>query len=274
MIDMNNKNNFNVLLLNDLCAYGKASLTINIPILSYLGIKVSPLVSTILSNHTAFDSFYAFDLTEPLEKIVEELKIRNPKFDAFYLGWISSEKQSLIVKDIIKHFDVNIILIDPILGDNGKLYPSMSDKHVNSMKEMIKYADIVTPNITELAILLDKDPSIEYREEEVRNMAEELSKMGPKAVIVTSVIKDKDIGCLYYQNDNTASIYYPKIDISIPGTGDAFSSSLLGYILKGDSIENALKKSAEFIYNSVKESTEDNDDIVYGISIENRLHLL
>ena len=90
---MNNKNNFNVLLLNDLCSYGKASLTVNIPVLSYFGIKVSPLISVILSNHTAFESFCAFDLTNELERIVEELKKRNPKFDAFYVGWISSGKR-------------------------------------------------------------------------------------------------------------------------------------------------------------------------------------
>ena len=79
---MYNKN-LNVLLLNDLCSYGKASLTVNIPVLSHFGIKVSPLVSVILSNHTAFDSFCAFDLTNELEKIVDELKRKNPKFDAF-----------------------------------------------------------------------------------------------------------------------------------------------------------------------------------------------
>ena len=181
--------------------------------------------------------------TEQLEKIVEELKKRKTNFDAFYIGWIASGKQPSIVIDIIKHFNINTILINPILGDNGKLYPSMSDKHVNSMKEIIKYADIATPNITELAILLDKDPAVQYKEDEVKYMAEELSKMGPKTVIVTSVSKDENIGCLCYKDNNIITSYYPKINISIPGTGDAFGSSLLGYILTGENIENALNKS-------------------------------
>lgn len=267
-------NNFNVLLLNDLCSYGKASLTVNIPVLSHFGIKVSPLVSVILSNHTAFESFCAFDLTEQLEKIVEELKIRKPNFDAFYVGWIASGKQPSIVVDIIKHFNIGTILIDPILGDNGKLYPSMSDKHVNAMKELIKYANIATPNITELAILLGKAPSLKYNEEEVKDMARELSEMGPKTVIVTSVSKEENIGCLCYKDNNIITSYYPKINISIPGTGDAFGSSLLGYILKGDSIETALKKSTKFIYDCVEASIKDNDDRVYGIAIEKRLNLL
>ncbi len=271
---MNSKTDFNVLLLNDLCSYGKASLTVNIPILSYLGIKVSPLVSVILSNHTAFESFCAFDLTDELEKIIEELKLRNPHFDAFYAGWIALGKQPNIVKDIIKHFNIDIVLIDPILGDNGKLYPSMSDSNVNSMRDIIKYADIITPNITELAVLLDKDPSIQYNEDEVKDMAEKISKMGPDTVIVTSVSRENNVGCLCWQNKNIITVYNPKINISIPGTGDAFSSSLLGYILKGCSTQNALEKAAKFVYNCIEASVKDNDDRVYGISIEKRLNML
>lgn len=270
---MYNKN-LNVLLLNDLCSYGKASLTVNIPVLSHFGIKVSPLVSVILSNHTAFDSFCAFNLTNELEKIVDELKRKNPKFDAFYVGWISSGKQPSIVIDIIKHFNINTILVDPILGDNGKLYPSMSNEHVNSMKDIIKYANIVTPNITELAVLLDKDPSKSYTEKEVEEMAKQLSTLGPKTVIVTSVSKEDKVGCLCYDNNEFITSYYPKIDISIPGTGDAFGSSLLGYILYGHSIKDALEKATKFIYKSVELSVKENDDRVYGISIEKRLHLL
>lgn len=268
------KKDFNVLLLNDLCSYGKASLTVNIPVLSYFGIKVSPLISVLLSNHTAFESFCAFDLTEQLEKIIEQLKLRNPKFDAFYVGWISSGKQPDIVIDIIKHFNIDTILIDPILGDNGKLYPSMSKEHVISMKNIIKHADIITPNITELAVLLDKDPSNKYSEDEVKQMAQDISKMGPKTVIVTSVSKDEYVGCLCYDNNNFITSYYPKINIMIPGTGDAFGSSLLGYILKGYSIKESLEKATKFIYKAVELSVKDNDDRLYGISIEKRLHLL
>lgn len=268
------KKELNVLLLNDLCSYGKASLTVNIPILSYFGIKVSPLISVLLSNHTAFESFCAFNLTEQLEKIVEELKIRNPKFDAFYVGWIALGKQPDIVIDIINHFKIETILVDPILGDNGKLYPSMSNEHVTSMKNIIKYADIVTPNITELAVLLDKDPSKKYNEDEIIEMSRELSNMGPKNVVVTSVAKDDKIGCLCYENAKIITSYYPKIDMSIPGTGDAFGSSLLGYILKGNSIEESVQKATKFVYNAVEMSVKDNDDRLYGISIEKRLNLL
>lgn len=267
----------NVLIINDLCSYGKASLTVNIPVLSAFKIKVSPLISVLLSNHTAFNSFCAFDLTKELEAIIKELKLRKPKFDAFYIGWLSAGKQPEIVIDIIKDFNFQIVLLDPILGDNGKLYPSMSNEHVKSMKSLLKYSTIATPNITELAVLLDKDPSKKYNEKEIEEMAKTLSEMGPKTVIVTSVEKENKLGCLCYNENKIITKYYDKINISMPGTGDAFGASLLGYILKGETIENALNKATKFIYSSVKASFEEiksDEERIYGIAIEKRLNLL
>ena len=269
-----NKKDLSVLIINDLCSYGKASLTVNIPVLSAFGIKVSPLISVLLSNHTAFETFCAFNLTEELEAIVKELKLRKPKFDAFYIGWLSSGKQPEIVIDIIKHFNFKTVLLDPILGDYGKLYPSMSDEHVKSMKILLKYSTIATPNITELAVLLDKDPSKKYNEKEIEKMAKKLSKIGPKTVIVTSVEKENKLGCLCFDENKIITKYYNKIDISMPGTGDAFGSSLLGYILNGNSIEKALNKATKFVYSSVKASVEEKDDRLFGIAIEKRLNLL
>lgn len=266
-----------VLIINDLCSYGKASLTVNIPVLSAFGIKVSPLISVLLSNHSAFDSFCSFDLTKELEAIIKELKLRKPKFDAFYIGWLSAGKQPEIVVDIIKYFNFKTVLLDPILGDYGKLYSSMTNEHVKSMKKLLKYATIVTPNITELAVLLDKDPSKKYSEEEIKDMAKTLFDIGPEIVIVTSVEKENKLGCLYYTKNKIITKYYNKIDMSFPGTGDAFGSSLLGYILKGETIESALNKATKFVYSLVKESfkeVKEDKDRIYGISIEKRLNLL
>lgn len=160
----------------------------------------------------------------------------------------------------------------------------MSEEHVKSMRNLLNYATIITPNITELAILLNKDPSKKYGEKEIEEMAKTLSNMGPKTVIVTSVekeskenkekVKKNKLGCLCYTKNKVITKYYNKIDINMAGTGDAFGSSLLGYLLKGETIENALNKATKFIYYSVKASVEENDDRIYGISIEKRLNLL
>ena len=264
----------NILIINDLCTYGKAALTVNIPILSYLGIEVSPLVSVILSNHTAFESFYAYSLTEQLENIIKELKKRNPKFDAFYIGWISSEKQPEIIIDLVEHFKFKNIMIDPILGDNGELYSSITNNHINAMRKIIKYSNIATPNITELAILTDNDPTKKYSENEIVNMCKDLEKIGAQTIVVTSVEKEEKVGCLLYSKDRVYTIYNKKINISIPGTGDAFASTLIGFLLKGKSINEALNIATNFVFTMIDEAIKDNDNIIHGIVPERRLKLL
>lgn len=267
--------NLDVLILNDLCCYGKASLTVNIPVLSHFGIKVSPIPTMLLSNHTQFESFCSFDLTEKLILIFEELKKRNPKFNAIYIGWLSSEKQADIAIDIIKTFNTNLVILDPILGDNGKLYGPISETHINAMRKLIKHANIITPNITEAAALLGYELNINPDENTAKDWALKLSDMGPKSIVITSIEKDNKIGSMYYQKDEISEIFYHnKIQLSIPGTGDAFGSALLGYILNGYSIKEAVKKATTFVYMAVENAVKDKDNTMYGIAIEKRLNLL
>ena len=152
----------------------------------------------------------------------------------------------------------------------------MTEKHIKSLRRILKYAAIVTPNITELCLLLDKDPSKKYTEDNIIEMAKELSNTASENIIVTSVEKDDKFGSLAYnkQNNNITTSYFDKINIAMPGTGDAFASALLGYVLNGDSIEDALKKATKFIYTAIELSVKENDNRIYGISIEKRLHLL
>lgn len=267
--------NLNVIALNDICSYGKVSLTINIPVLSAFSIKVSPLPTVLLSNHTQFESFCAFDLTKEIFAIYEELKKRNPKFDAFYVGWLGDEKQVALAVDIIDFFKIPITVIDPILGDNGKLYTPITQHHVDNMRRLIKYANVITPNITEAAALLneslDKKPDIAT----LKEWSKRLTELGPKSIVITSVeAENNTVGSLCYSEGVFSEYYCPKVDIHIPGTGDAFGSALLGYMLTGKSLLEAAKKSTEFVYKSVEAAAKEGDDRIYGIAIEKRLHLL
>lgn len=266
--------NINVLALNDICSYGKVSLTVNIPILSSFSIKVSPLPTVLLSNHTQFESFCAFDLTDQLVAIVEELKNRTKKFDAFYVGWISGERQVELAFKIKNDFEIPLTVIDPILGDNGKLYAPITDKHVLDMKRLITCADIITPNITEAAALLGYNMTEKVDLETLKKWALELTKLGPKSVVITSVEKGDKIGSLCYSNNKISEYYYDKVPLHIPGTGDAFGSALLGYILTGLSLEDATNRATKFVYEAVLKAKEEGDDATYGIAIEKRLSLL
>ena len=144
--------------VHDLSCYGRVSLTAAIPILSHMGFKVCPLPTAILSSHTQFPHFSFLDLTDEMRKIINEWKGLNLKFDAIYTGYLGSPEQIHIVSDFIDGFKQkdSLIVIDPVLGDNGRLYAGYNEKMIPLMRELIKHADVITPNLTELFYLMDK----------------------------------------------------------------------------------------------------------------------
>ena len=147
--------------IHDLSGYGRASLTVAIPILSYMGYQVCPLPTAILSAHSEYKDFRSFDLTDQMQGIIDHWKELDLHFDALYSGYLASEKQMNIVSGFFDDFsrDDNFILVDPVLGDHGKLYPGMDTGMITGMRELCKKANVITPNLTEAAFLLDTAPS-------------------------------------------------------------------------------------------------------------------
>ena len=143
--------------IHDLSGYGRASLTVAIPILSYMGYQVCPLPTAILSAHSEYKDFRSFDLTDQMQGIIDHWKELDLHFDALYSGYLASEKQMNIVSGFFDDFsqDDNFILVDPVLGDHGKLYPGMDTGMITGMRELCKKANVITPNLTEAAFLLD-----------------------------------------------------------------------------------------------------------------------
>ena len=146
--------------IHDLSGYGRASLTVAIPILSYMGYQVCPLPTAILSAHSEYKDFRSFDLTDQMQGIIDHWKELDLHFDALYSGYLASEKQMNIVSGFFDDFsqDDNFILVDPVLGDHGKLYPGMDTGMITGMRELCKKANVITPNLTEAAFLLDTAP--------------------------------------------------------------------------------------------------------------------
>ncbi len=263
-----------VIALNDICAYGKASLTISIPIFSKFEVQVCPLPTVLLSTHTQFPSFYAYDLSEQLLAIIEEWKKLEIEFDGFYIGYLLGEKQSKIAKTIANTFNINNIIIDPILGDNGKLYAGFNNTHIERMRSLICMADIITPNITEAALLLDETYDNNITIDTIKNWAKRLNEYGAKKVVITSVEIDNKMGAITYDNGNIEIFMHDKINIHIPGTGDAFSTALYGYYLNGLSFEESVCKSVKFVANAVSDALLQKENAIVGINIENKLHFL
>lgn len=259
-----------VAAIHDLSGFGRASLTTIIPILSTMGVQVCPLPTAILSNHTGgFDSFSFVDFTEHMKAYIEEWKKLKIDFDCIYSGFLGSERQIQIVSDFIDDFstDDNLVVIDPVLGDNGNLYSTMTEDHVREMKKLVAKADIITPNFTEVSLLLGEDYKEETNNEEMKVWLRRLSDMGPKIVVATSVPdqgveKDSNVIAFDRDSDTYWKIRCKYIPAFYPGTGDAYASVMIGSLLNGDSLPIALDKGVQFITQAIKAS--------YGFDYPNR----
>lgn len=243
--------------IQDLSGYGRASLTVAIPILSYMGYQVCPLPTAILSAHSEYAGFRSFDLTEPMQEIISHWKELNLHFDALYSGYIGSRKQMDIIARFFQDFgnSENFILVDPVLGDHGKLYPGMQPEMIDAMRRLCRQAKVITPNLTEAAFLLGK-ADIHISLKEAVEWCRALSLLGPEQVIITSAPSQ--------EKQNIATIAYNKTDrriwqvcsdyvpASYPGTGDAFASVITGCLLNGDSLPEAIDRAVHFINMGIK----------------------
>ena len=184
-----------VVAVHDLSGVGRVSLTIVIPILSSMGFQVCPLPTAVLSSHTQYPNFSFLDLTEEMPKIISEWKKLGMQFDAFYTGYLGSPLQIQIVSDFIDDFrqPESLVVVDPVLGDNGKLYANFHDSMIKEMRQLITKADVITPNLTELFYLLDLPYKEQNTDEELKFYLRQLSDQGPEVVIITSVPVLNDI---------------------------------------------------------------------------------
>jgi len=266
--------------IHDLSGYGRASLTVVIPILSAMGIQVCPLPTAVLSSHSEYKNYHSIDLTTHMQPIINHWKELKLEFDAIYSGYLASAEQIIIVKNFIKDFkkDKQLVIIDPVMGDNGTLYPGISEDLVKEMKLLIKEADIITPNITEAALLSGINISNDSSIQEIKSCAKKLADLGAKNIIITSTpsCKKNETSVLTYEKetDTYNIISNEYIDASFPGTGDAFTSVVTGSLLNGDNIELAINNATEFIINGIKATIKRDYDPLNGINQEEVIPLL
>ena len=241
--------------IHDLSGFGRTSLSVVIPILSSMGVQPCSLPTAVLSTHTGGVQNYHFvDLTDQMQAIINHWKEIGIHFDAIYSGFLGSSRQIDIVEDFIRDFsnDDQLILIDPVLGDNGQPYSTMNEEMIVKMRGLIRHADVITPNFTEAAFLLDEpyDPSIGITE--LKDWAKRLAAQGPNKVIITSipVPQGKNVSSVlaYNRPDNRLwKVDCGYIPAHYPGTGDIFASVVVGSLLQGDSLPIALDRAVQFV---------------------------
>lgn len=267
--------------VHDLSGYGRASLTVAIPILSVMGMQVSPLPTSILSTQTSgFKNYSFFDFTPHMQNIIDHWKKENIKFDAIYTGFLGSSLQIDIINRFIDSFmhDDLFVIIDPVLGDEGKLYDTIDRDIVEGMKHLVKKANLITPNITEASSLLGVNNFDTFSYRKLKNVLQKLSDMGPETVVITSVMVENEsapiVAAYDAKNNQFWKIKSDYIPVYYPGTGDIFASILTGSLLRGDSLPVAASIAVEFISAAIKETYGHNTPFRNGIMFEKALPIL
>jgi pyridoxine kinase len=264
-----------VAAVHDLSGFGRSSLTVVLPILSSMQIQVSPLPTAVLSTHSEYPDFKFVDLTDNMSGFIDHWKKLNIKFDAIYSGFLGSEKQVEIVKKMVKSFsnDKLLVVVDPVLGDGGELYlPFQGTGMVEGMQSLIKDANIITPNLTEAALLLNKKCNLEITEEEAVSWAKELSSRGPEMVIITSVPeKNKKFTSVIAYNAKDKRCWKVTCDYlpaKYSGTGDAFTSVIVGGLLQRDSLPIAVDRAIQFVSLGIRATFGHDCDALEGFMLE------
>ncbi|SHH47207.1 pyridoxine kinase [Clostridium collagenovorans DSM 3089] len=244
-----------VVAINDMSGLGKCSLTVAIPILATLGLQTCPFPTAILSCQTGYPKYTFFDFTDEMikyEKCWEEL---HSKFNCIYSGFLGSERQIDIVANFIQKHKEAMIFVDPVMGDNGEIYGTYNDEMCYKMKELVKIADIVTPNLTEACILtgLNYENIKELSLEDIKSIAMDIGNMGPEKIVITGIVKENIVHNLAYDKEKdeifiTEAKYNQR---SYSGTGDIFSSIVCGMTVRGIDFTVAVQKASNFIEEAI-----------------------
>ncbi|KAB7660144.1 pyridoxamine kinase [Sutterella seckii] len=267
--------------VHDLSGVGRVSLTVVIPILSTMGFDVCPLPTAILSNHTQYENFTFLDLTDEMPAIIDHWEKLGVDFEAIYTGYLGSPRQIRIVADFIERFRTpdTLVVVDPMLGDNGRLYNKITDEMVSEMRTLAARADVLTPNLTELFALLNEPFRSECTGDELKAAITELTNSGPDTVIITGVpVQGKpnltSVIARSRTDGRTWKVTCPYLPAHYPGTGDAFTSVITGSLLQGDSLPIALDRAAQFILQGIRATFGYQTDNREGILLERVLQNL
>lgn len=263
---MNNK----IMSVQDISCYGQCSLTVALPILSAFGYETAILPSAVLSTHTCgFKDFTVRDLTDDLDGIVEHWKRENIRFGCIYTGYIGDSRQFKTIlsakNDLLENG--GFFIVDPAMADNGKLYPALNTDIVCGMRDIVKVADYILPNITEACLLTGLEYKEEYSEDYIISLLNSLKDLGAKTPVITGVMCEGKIGAVGLENGKIVGVFGEKQPKSYHGTGDIFSSVAVAGIMNGEPLEKVLRRAVDSVIDCIK-VTSDDETHNYGVKFE------
>ncbi len=266
-----------IALINDLSGFGRCSITAELPIISHMKVQCCPVPTSIFSNHTGYPSFYYEDFTEQMIPYIEEWKKLNLTFDGICSGFLGSARQIEIVRSFFRYFKSKetIIILDPVMGDHGKPYPTYTEELCMMMKELVPYADIITPNLTEACILTDTPYKEHWKLRELQGLAKKLEEKGPQKIVITGIPQGTYVANYCYETGKEPSIIKThKVGTSRCGTGDIFTSIVTADAVNGTEFYDSVKKASLFVKKCILRSIEMDIPLTDGVCFEELLYQL
>ena len=268
-----------VVTIQDISCIGKCSLTVALPIISAMGLETAVLPTAVLSAHTAFEGFTFQDLTNQIRPVARHWQQQGIEFDAVYTGYLGSFRQLQLVEEFIDtfHREGQTVVVDPVMGDHGKLYPGFSPDFAREMAKLCSRADVIVPNLTEVAFLLEEPYRQDYTLEELQPLLKRLHGLGAKKVLITGVgLPEGKLGVMGYDGEADRFFTYlrQRCPQSFHGTGDVFASTLTGALTRGADLEQAARLAVDFTVASIEKTLQDPDHRWYGVNFESAIPML
>lgn len=264
-----------IVTLQDISCVGRCSITVALPVISAMGVECGILPTAVLSTHTMFHTFTCKDLSDQIAPIADAWEREEITFDAIYTGYLASAEQCAQVCDFFDRFATpgNLVLVDPAMADNGLLYPAFDSGFPAEMAKVCAKADVIMPNITEACLLTGMPYKTSYDEAYIRELLEKLLALGCKTAVLTGVsFEEGKLGVVYLDQVGRFFSYFTRhCPQSYHGTGDLYSSTVLGGLMRGLSLGSALSLAADFVVTCIDATSTAENARWYAVEFESQI---
>lgn len=278
-------------MINDIAGFGRCSTTVSLPVISVMKVQVCPVPTSVLSNHLGFPLCHFDDYTSHMRDYIKVWNELGLTFDGLYCGFLGNEEQIDIVREFVEMFRPPLFLLDPVMGDHGRAYSSITETHVQKMKELLPLADIITPNITEACLLTGtpwKDG--EWTMQELSGLCERLADIcqqesvssgeasvgtvSSASIVITGIRQGDSLVNFLWDDGVYTTVSTPIAGASRPGTGDIFASILAADAVRGETLLTSVQKAANFVGLCITGSEKAGTPVQEGVVFEKYLAAL
>lgn len=262
-----------VAAINDISSFGRCALTVIIPTMSAMGVQVCPVPTAVLSTHMGFAAPAVQDLSELMGQTTQHWRSLGLTFDAIYTGFLASHEQIATVEAFLDAFATKdtLVLVDPVMADHGSLYQCFDVDFAAHMNRFTQRASLITPNLTEAALLLGEDYTKPERSlDEYKDWARRLSGDSRDVVLTGVSLAENSTGALTYARETGTCeiVQAPLAAAQFPGTGDLFASVLLAAMVQGDNLASAAQRATDFVATCAQYTVEAGTPVMEGVQLE------